>query len=104
MNGTRTLLLALAMLPAMLSPTATPADEDHEIARRAVERGEILPLSRILALIERDHPGRVLEVELDREDGRYVYEIEVLRTDGRVIELTYDASTGELLETEIDDD
>lgn len=94
-----TLLLALLMCTSTLH-----ADDDHEIARRAVERGELLPLATILEAIERDYPGRVLEVDLDREDGRYVYEIEVLQKDGRVIELTYDGKTGKLLETEIEDD
>lgn len=79
-------------------------DADHETARRAVERGELLPLATILANAEKTHPGRVLDVELDRDDGRYLYEIDVLLKDGRVIELTYDGRTGKLLESEIDDD
>lgn len=79
-------------------------DADHETARRAVERGELLPLARILASAGKTHPGRVLDVELERDDGRYLYEIDVLLKDGRVVELTYDGRTGELLETEVDDD
>jgi uncharacterized membrane protein YkoI len=97
--------LPLALiLAASLCMAPAHADSDHEIARRAVERGELLPLSTILAALERDFPGRVLEVELDDDDGRYTYEIEVLLKDGRVIELTYDGKTGQLLETEIEDD
>ncbi len=91
------LSIALCVLPVH-------ADDDHEVARRAVERGELLPLAKILAATEREFPGRVLEVELEEEDGRYLYEIEVLLKDGRVIELTYDGKTGQLLETEIEDD
>ncbi len=83
---------------------ASFAEEDHETARRAVERGELLPLSQILAVAQKRHPGRVLEVDLDREKGRYLYEIEILLQDAQVIELTYDGRTGELLETEIDDE
>lgn len=94
-----TLMLAFLMCVSTLQ-----ADDDHEVARRAVERGELLPLTRILSAMERDFPGRVLEVELDEDDGRYFYEIEVLLEDGRVIELTYDGKTGKLLETEIEDD
>jgi uncharacterized membrane protein YkoI len=80
------------------------ADEDHEVARDAVERGELLPLSKILQLAEQKYPGRVLEVDLDREKGRFLYELEILLEDGRVIELTYDGQTGELLESEVEDD
>ena len=79
-------------------------DADHETARRAVERGELLPLAKILASASKTHPGRVLDVELERDEGRYLYEIDVLQKDGRVIELTYDGRTGELLESEVDDD
>jgi len=45
----------------------------------------------------------VLEVDLEREGGRYLYEIEILLTDGHVVELTYDAATGRLLEVEVED-
>ena len=94
-----------SFLLALLVCTSTlQADDDHEVARRAVERGELLPLAQILAATEREFPGRVLEVELEEDDGRYFYEIEVLLQDGRVIELTYDGKTGKLLEMEIEDD
>jgi uncharacterized membrane protein YkoI len=95
--------LAIALLlAALLDAQQVHSEEDHEIARSAVERGELLPLTKILAAAEREYPGRVLEVELEREDGRYLYEIEVLTKNGRVVELTYDGRTGELLE--VDDD
>ncbi len=98
--------LALATIAMCIACTnvVMADDDDHEVARRAVERGELLPLATILKSAERDYPGRVLEVDLDREGGRYLYEIEVLLKDGRVIELTYDGTTGKLLETEIEDD
>jgi uncharacterized membrane protein YkoI len=37
----------------------------------------------------------VLEVELEEERGRLVYEIKLLRPGGRLVELYYDAATGE---------
>jgi uncharacterized membrane protein YkoI len=92
------------LLAAVLYLSSVQADDDHEVARRAVERGELLPLSKILQIAEDKYPGRVLEVDLDREKGRYLYEIEILLQDGRVIELTYDGQTGELLESEVEDD
>jgi uncharacterized membrane protein YkoI len=97
-------LPATLVFSILLCTSPAHADDDHEVARRAVERGELLPLAEILERMEREYPGRVLEVELDKDDGRYVYEIEVLQKDGRVIELTYDGKTGKLLETEVEDD
>jgi uncharacterized membrane protein YkoI len=39
---------------------------DHDRARQAVEAGEVLPLRTILERVERDYPGQVVEVELER--------------------------------------
>lgn len=82
----------------MAVPTAVLPSDDHEEARRAVERGELKPLSEILARIEKEFDGRVLEVELERHrENRLVYEIELLTPDGRVLEIRYDGRTGERL-------
>ena len=63
------------------------ADADHDRARQALEAGEVLPLGTILERVERDHPGQVLDVELELEkhDGveRWVYEVKLLRTGRR---------------------
>lgn len=74
------------------------ADEDHERARALVQAGEILPLAQILENARARHPGRVLEAELEREGGAYVYEVELVDAGGVVWELAFDARTGELLE------
>ena len=86
----------------MLLLAAAPgfADEDHEAARRLKQAREILPLEQILDKAGTTHPGRILEVELEREEGRYIYELEVLTDDNVVWELKYDARSGELIETE----
>lgn len=92
------MLLICGLAPLLQAPAV--ASDDSRRARDGVRSGEFVPLERVLAQAERDHPGHVLEVELD--DGEY--EIEILRRDGRVVELTYDARTGRLLEVEIEDD
>lgn len=76
------------------------SERDHERARDAQRRGEFVPLERILADVERQEPGKVIDVELDDDE----YEIEVLRADGSVVELEYDARTGRLIEREVEDD
>jgi uncharacterized membrane protein YkoI len=45
----------------------------------------------------------VVEIDLDRKRGRYIYEIEIVDDQGVEWELDYDARTGELLRTERDD-
>lgn len=89
-------LLVAALLPAGGGAQDAPGIH-HDRARAARERGEVLPLERILAIVERDFPGRVIEVELERENGRLIYEIELLLADGRVLEAEFDAQSGELV-------
>ncbi|MBF0161105.1 MAG: peptidase, partial [Magnetococcales bacterium] len=69
---------------------------DHEVARRLVQSGEILPLERII-----DHDrvrGRdLLEVELKKKHGVHIYEVEVVDARGEVKEFRFDAKTGQML-------
>lgn len=46
--------------------------------------------------------GKIVEFELDEDDGRYEYEIE-LKTKRGEAEMTIDAITGDILEQELDD-
>lgn len=71
---------------------------DHERARQAVQSGQVMPLAKVLARIEREHPGQVLEVELESHDRRWQYEIKILQPDGRLSKLKVDARTGEILQ------
>jgi uncharacterized membrane protein YkoI len=88
---------------ALLSAVAADSDIDQDEARRLRESGDILPLTEILNVARTTHPGRIIEVELERERGHYIYEIELLDEDGQVLELKYDAASGVLLEKELED-
>lgn len=72
-------------------------DHDHDRVRRAVERGEILPLSDILKRANSEYPGQLIEAELEDEDGQIVYELVIISGDGRVFKLYYNARNGDLL-------
>lgn len=94
-------LLILALM-AGLVPVGQ-ADISREQAQHLTEEGEILPLAQVLAELRQQYPGHAIEVELEREHGRYIYEIEWLDPEGRVWEFKIDARNGELLERERDD-
>jgi uncharacterized membrane protein YkoI len=85
----------VAMLGTGVSYAADNAD--HERARQAVEAGDVLPLRTILDRVERDYPGKVMEVELDREKGEWVYEIKLLRKGGALMKLKIQARDGTIL-------
>ncbi len=82
------------------APAAARSDRDHEAARAALARGEILPLTRILAVVAQQSPGDILEVELERHDAQFKYEVRVLTAAGKVVEIHLDARTGALLKDE----
>ena len=89
---------ALLAAGLLLSLAAAASDErDHEGALELREQGAIVPLEEILRAATAQHPGRVVEVDLERKGGTYVYEIELLDAGGAVWELQYDARTGALL-------
>ena len=97
-------ILSLFLLLLMLSSiTGSLADDDHMEARRLVETGSILPFEQILDTVQKRWRGRILEVELERKWGAYVYEIELLDEQGSVWEMKIDAATGKFLKTEQED-
>lgn len=99
----RTVLAMLAACLHLALVLPSHADDwrdgrrDHDRARRALEAGEILPLDTVLERVARDTPGRVMEVELEREHGRWVYEIRLLRSGGVLIKLMVDARDGTVI-------
>jgi uncharacterized membrane protein YkoI len=73
---------------------------DHEWALDAVRGGEIRPLTEILQRLEREFAGQVVEIELKRSANNVVYVIELLSPKGHLVELAYDARSGQLLSAE----
>lgn len=95
-------VLLAGLLPGItVAPAA--AEADHVIARKLRESGQILALEKILERARARQPGQILETELERKPGGYIYEVEILDRDGWVWELKFDARTGELIELERDD-
>ncbi|WP_165943652.1 PepSY domain-containing protein [Roseicella aquatilis] len=91
----------LVLLLALGGPPALARDSgDHDRARAAMQAGQIRPLADLLAEIERRYIGQVIETDLDREDGRWVYEFKLLPPTGHVYTLEVDAATGTVLDTD----
>lgn len=75
---------------------------DQDCARVLVTQGKILPLSEILKMTEKEITGEIVEIELENEEGLWVYEISTIDAEGRLIEMEIDAASGRLLEQEVD--
>ena len=103
--------LALCMMGAIAGVGITSGAEagDHQkkvreltAIRTAVQKGEILPLPRIMALAQARVPGDVLKTELEMKRERLIYEIKILTEHGNVMEVKLDARTGKILRVEDD--
>lgn len=86
------------VLLSALAAFAARADDghDHDVVRRAVERGEIKPLAEILQGLRDKFPGEITSVKIERERGRLNYEFRIVGTGGRLIKVHVDAATGEI--------
>lgn len=94
-------LMALAVAAATAGTAAQAAERghgDHDLARQALERGQVLPLRTVLEKVEREYQGQVLKVEFEHDDGRFIYEIRLLQQDGRMAKLKIDAVDGRVLQ------
>jgi uncharacterized membrane protein YkoI len=96
------LIFLLLVISVILTIPMVPGGS-HEMARDLAAEGAILPLEEVLEKVRGIQPGRVLEVELEKEHDRFVYEIEMLNPSGEVWEVNVDAASGEILKRERED-
>jgi uncharacterized membrane protein YkoI len=93
---TSLLLVSLGIL-AGLSAGASGKDDacksSQDCALGAREQGRIRPLSEVLAAARAVVPGEVIKIELEREDGVWVYEIKILAKSGKRREVEINAET-----------
>lgn len=94
----------IVLLTLMACRGIARADSDHNRARELKEAGEILPLEQVIETAKKERPGRLLEAELKKKEGRFIYELELLDEEGIVWELKYDAKSGALLKSKQDRD
>src|SRR3989441_13288005 len=76
---------------------AAGADDDHARARSAYEAGEIVSLQAILNRVQAEFTGSPLEIELENDDGRFIYKVKLLAPGGAIVKLEYDARDARLL-------
>lgn len=101
--------LLLGGLPAAFAEEASVAASHKHIVRRekAVEnakdaraKGEVKSLASLLNVVEAKYLGKIIESDLDFEDGHWLYEFEVLPPDGRLFVVYVDAKTAIVARTE----
>lgn len=108
------LLLGLTLIAGAAPAWAGPLDgqrrgdslgadwrEQQDEARQAVKDGRHLPLSEVLARINAQIPGRLLDTGLESDEGgRPVYRVRWAAKDGRRLDVIADARTGAIVRQE----
>lgn len=104
LNPVAAVFAALALLSAAPSVGANADDDaqEHEEARQALERGLVRPLEEVIAEARKHVEGELIEIELERENERYIYELEFIQPTGQIIELQIDAKTMAIIEDDAD--
>jgi uncharacterized membrane protein YkoI len=78
-------------------------ERQPELAMDHSSQGEgMIDVQKAIAIATSQVAGEVLKVELEREDGRFIYEVKVLSKDGHVREIELDAKDGSVIEVEAD--
>jgi len=67
-----------------------------------VKQGELQSLESLMSRYEDRLKGQLLDVEVEKENGIFIYELELKREDGIIYEIKIDAQTGEWLEEEVE--
>ncbi len=92
------LLIAALLLGAAPATVAGAQERQSEAAANgACPSGSPAPLSRVLAMIAKRHPGRQLNTTMGEAGGRPAYLIQWQLTNGQIVVFTVDACSGQLL-------
>ena len=97
-------MIKILLILLLCFPVVSWTDDiDHDEALRLKQSGEILPFETILKKAKQHHDGKVLEIELEKKHGRYIYEIEILDSEGILWEMKINAADGNVVSEEVED-
>lgn len=71
-------------------------EADRALVRVSIKDAKVIALGRV--------PGKVTDAELEKEKGRLQYAFEIIGEDGKSYDVEIDATTGEVLQVELEDD
>lgn len=61
-------------------------------------------MEQVIQTAKTKFPGRIVEAELEAEDGTLVYEVKVVSASGEIREIEIDAQSGEVLDSEVENE
>lgn len=95
------LFVGIAALPdgdgAVFAPAAYALADEHDDAREALRRGDILPYSAIKRIVESQVDGKVVGQKLRRTNRGWQYDLRVRPKNGRVMVVVVNAKNGSIV-------
>lgn len=76
--------------------------DDEDSVRDAVQNNRIMSLSKVKAIVALRFGNNIIDVEIDRKSGQWIYEFKLINNSGRLVEIEVDARTGTILKVEND--
>lgn len=73
-------------------------DDIHDRARRALNEGDVLPVSELLQRLHQQYEGDVVSTKYEFEYERWVYEFKLIKPNGHLEYVHMDARTGEIID------
>ncbi len=98
MNRLRT--FSLLGISALLFTSVGLAMSDDGKEKKVATLPTAITMEEAINTATTQFPGKVIEAELENEDGKAVYEVEIVNTAGETREFEIDAQTGKILSSE----
>jgi uncharacterized membrane protein YkoI len=81
-------------------PVRSGGENDQDLALEALQHGEALSLSEVLARMKSLLGGEIVGVAFQRDHERWVYEFRLVMPDGGIGRVLVDAKSGEIINRE----
>lgn len=99
-----TSIIALSIAGGAATLYAKKDREKSDINKASLVQEATLTIDDAIKVALADMPGKVIEAELEKDDGVMVWEIELVNNQNELYEFEIDANSGAILESERDDD
>jgi uncharacterized membrane protein YkoI len=81
-------------------PVGAGGENDQDLALEALQHGQALSLSEVLARVEPQLGGEIVRVAFQRDHQRWVYEFRLVMPDGGIGRVLVDAKSGDIINRE----
>ena len=88
---------ALVAHVSLCLPVVTARGDEIQDLLNGAPANSLLSMEDILSRVRETTDAAIIDIDLERERGKWIYEVEIRTPEGREIELTYDARSGDLL-------